>query len=97
MREGEWHGPGIHFNSITYMERHTLHWALRKDCREKATEHCTSSGLPTPLHCISPWGSPQSPQSVNLVQSCLARLKSLIHHDPNSSVGGTFDLPGAGG
>lgn len=30
MRKGEWHGPGIHFNSTTYMERHALNWALRK-------------------------------------------------------------------
>lgn len=36
MREGEWHGPAIHFNSITYMERHALHKELRKYYRNKA-------------------------------------------------------------
>ncbi|XP_027961437.1 uncharacterized protein LOC114211154 [Eumetopias jubatus] len=33
MREGEGHGPGIHFNSTTYLERRALHWALSKEQR----------------------------------------------------------------
>lgn len=61
MREGEWHGPGIHFNSITYMERHTLHSALRRHYSDKATERCTFSPSPSP-HNISPSETPQPPK-----------------------------------
>lgn len=30
MGKGEWHGPGIHINSTTYVERHALNSALSK-------------------------------------------------------------------